>query len=191
MVFSAKEKAVIEYEFVEKGWNSHKIWREHPSFNCSRMAVYNLIKKIKQTGSTERQKGSGRPVTATTQENEEMVEELVCSQEEEPGTHNSIRKIAPQLSIGRSSVHRLIKKKKLNCFKRLKTPQLNTACRERRAERARKLLERFSVHSLPRLVFQDEKDFSLQVPTNRQNNRVYFNGLKKDVQPECYGVVCD
>ena len=34
-------------------------------------------------------------------------------------------------------------------------------------------------------MFQDEKDFSLQVPTNRQNNRVYFNGPKKDVQQEC------
>ena len=33
-------------------------------------------------------------------------------------------------------------------------------------------------------MFQDEKDFSLQVPTNCQNNRVYFNGRKKDVQPE-------
>ena len=33
-------------------------------------------------------------------------------------------------------------------------------------------------------MFQDEKDFSLQVPTNRQNNQVYFNGPKKDVQPE-------
>ena len=31
---------------------------------------------------------------------------------------------------------------------------------------------------------QDENDFSLQVPTNHQNNRVYFNGSKKDVQPE-------
>ena len=61
---------------------------------------------------------------------------------------------------------------------------MNSACRKRRAERAGKLLQRFSIHSLPRLVFQDEKDFSLQVPTNRQNNRVYFNGPKKDVQPE-------
>ena len=33
-------------------------------------------------------------------------------------------------------------------------------------------------------MFQDEKDFSLQVPTNPQNNRVCFNGPKKDVQPE-------
>ena len=33
-------------------------------------------------------------------------------------------------------------------------------------------------------MFQDEKDFSFQVPTNRQNNWVYFNGPKKDVQWE-------
>ena len=61
---------------------------------------------------------------------------------------------------------------------------MNSASRKRRAEHAGKLLQRFSIHSLPRLVFQDEKDFSLQVPTNCQNNRVYFNGPKKDVQPE-------
>ena len=33
-------------------------------------------------------------------------------------------------------------------------------------------------------MFQDEKYFCLQVTTNRQKNRVYFNGPKKDVQPE-------
>ena len=31
-------------------------------------------------------------------------------------------------------------------------------------------------------MFQDERDFSLQVPTNCQNNQVYFNGPKKYVQ---------
>ena len=52
-------------------------------------------------------------------------------------------------------------------------------------------------------MFQDEKDFSLQVPTNSQNNRVYFDGPKKDVQLERlysegnkfskkgYGIRCD
>ena len=61
---------------------------------------------------------------------------------------------------------------------------MNSACRKRRAECARKFPQSFSIHSLLRLMFQDEKDFSLQVSTNRQNNRVYFNGPKKEVQPE-------
>ena len=53
------------------------------------MAVYNLIKKIKETGSTEYHRGSGRPVTATTGENASIFEELVCSQDNEPGTHQT------------------------------------------------------------------------------------------------------
>ena len=108
-----------------------------------------------------------------------IFQELICSQEDKPGTHNSIRHITPRISISKSSVHHLVKKKNLHCYKRLETPQMNSACHKRRAKRAGKLLQCFSIHSLPRLVFQDEKDFSLQVPTNRQNNRVYFNGPKK------------
>ena len=141
----------------------------------SRMAVHNLIK---ETGSREHRKASGQPVTATTEENASIFEELVRSQEDEPDTHNSIRQIAPLISTSKLSVHRLVKKKNLHCYKLLKPPQMNSACRKRRAERAGKLLQCFFIHSLPRLVFQDEKEFSLQVPTNRQNNRVYFNGSK-------------
>ena len=105
-------------------------------------------------------------------------------QENEPGTHNSIRQIATRILVRKSSVHCMVKKKNLHCYKRLKTPQMNSACRKRRAECAEKVLQHFSIHSLPRLVFQDENDFYLQVSTNRQNNRVYFNGTKKDVQLE-------
>ena len=79
---------------------------------------------------------------------------------------------------------------------------MNSACCKRRAKGAGKLLQRFSIHSSPRFVFQNEKDFSLQVPTNRRNNRVYFNDHKKDVQPGActakeqtfekgYGIRCD
>ena len=69
MVLTDKQKAVIENDFNEKGQNAYKIWKEHPSFESSRVAFHNLIKQIKETGSTEHRKGSGRPVTATTEEN--------------------------------------------------------------------------------------------------------------------------
>ena len=177
MVLTDKLKAVIENDFDEKGWNACKIWKKHPSFECFSMAVYNLIKKIKEIGSTERRKGSGQSVTATTEENASIFEELVYSQEDEPGTHNPIKQMAPWISISKSSVHHLVKKKNLHFYKRLKTPQMNSACRKRRAERAGKLFQRFSIHSLTRLVFQDEKDFSLQVPTNRQNNSIRWSLL--------------
>ena len=126
------------------------------------MAVHNLIKKIKDTGSTERRKGSCRPVTTTTEENASIFEELVCSREDEPDTHNSMGQIAPRISISKSSVHRLVKEKDLHCYKCLKIPQMNSACRKRRAERAGKLLQRFSIHSLLRFILQDEKAFPLK-----------------------------
>ena len=91
----------------------------------SRMAVHNLIKKIKETGSTDRRKGSCQSVTATTEENASIFEELVYSQEDEPGTHNPIKQMAPWISISKSSVHHLVKKKNLHFYKRLKTPQMN------------------------------------------------------------------
>ena len=96
--FNQQTKTAIENDFNEKGWNANKIWKEHPNFECSRMAVYHLIKKIKETGSKERLKGKGRPVTAITEENASIFEELLCSQEDEPGTHNSIRQIALRIS---------------------------------------------------------------------------------------------
>ena len=69
MVLTDKQKAVTGNDFNEKGWNAYKIWKDHQSFERFRMAVHNLIKKIKETGSTERRKGSGRPVTTTIEEN--------------------------------------------------------------------------------------------------------------------------
>ena len=44
MVLTDKQKAVIENDFNDKGWNAYKIWKDHPSFECSRMEVHNLIK---------------------------------------------------------------------------------------------------------------------------------------------------
>ena len=61
----------------------------------------------------KRKKGSGRPRSARTQENQEEVEELIFSQEnEEDGDwkrHDSPRVIAQRLGISKNSVYRIIK----------------------------------------------------------------------------------
>ena len=43
MILTDKQKAVTENDFNERGRNAYKIWKEHRSFECSRMAVHNLI----------------------------------------------------------------------------------------------------------------------------------------------------
>ena len=60
----------------------------------------------------KRRTSSGRPITVTTDEIAEIVEELVGSQEDFPGTHKSPRKIARNVGISRSSVRRLVKRRK-------------------------------------------------------------------------------
>ena len=44
-------------------------------------------------------------------------------------------------------------------------------------------MQRFNDCSLPRIPFQNEKDFTVQVKINRQNNRVYSKDWEYDVEP--------
>ena len=101
-----------------------------------------------------------------------MIEDLICSQEEKPGSHMSPREIEKHTSISRSSVRRVVKKKGLRQFKRLNTPRMSEGTKERRSERAGTLAERFRKDSriVERLVLQDEKDFTLETPLSPQNS---------------------
>ena len=63
-----------------------------------RRSVQRLVNRFELTGTMSRQQGSGRPVTATTEDNGALVEQMVCSQEE-PSTHKSPQEIAPMIGI--------------------------------------------------------------------------------------------
>ena len=83
----------------------------------------------------ERKKRSGRPRTTR---NEETVEELITSQEQEdkPHSHLTPRQIEESEGISRSSVVCIVKNKEINNFKRSKTPAMNEGTRKRCVERA-------------------------------------------------------
>ena len=131
MVLSFEDKVIIKNDLEEKNWTAYKIWKEHPTKKWSISSVQRLVNKIKETGSTERRPGSGRPVTATTEENGDLVERMICSQEEQPGTHKSPQEIAPLIGISRSSVKRLVKRRGYKQFKRMKTPRMTEGTRQK------------------------------------------------------------
>jgi len=56
---------------------------------------------------------------------------------------------------------------------------MSEGTKERRADRAERLGT--DSRNIERCVWQDEKDFTLEVPLNPQNSRVYVNGSKTDV----------
>ena len=126
MVFSVEDKAVIKNDYVEKGWTSYRIWQEHPLKNWNRTSVHRLVERFKKNQTMERQPGSGRPKNVTTEENEDLIQSLICSQEEEPGTYMSPREIEKHTGISRSSVKRMVKIRGLKQYRRLKTPQRRT-----------------------------------------------------------------
>ena len=108
IAFSSEEKAIIKNDYLEKGWGAYRIWKEHPTKGWDRVSVRQLIKRFELNGTMERKQGSGRPITATTKENVEKVEELICSQEEQEGTHDAPRIIATKLGVSLTSVRRMV-----------------------------------------------------------------------------------
>ena len=182
MVLSEGDKAIVEACVTEKGWGYKRIVKEFPGKGWGLGQVKRLVKRIKETGSTARKPGSGRPRTARTAENKAYVEEFIASQEEEPGTHKSQRELASDLGVGRSSVQRMTKDLGLKAYKRIRVSRRDGKVRQKRKTRCRNMHDKYSARDVKRMVFTDEKDFSYEVARNRQNDRVY--GKKKSEIPQ-------
>ena len=130
MFFSDADKAIVKH-YHEKRYTACKIWKDNPQKHCNKASAKRLIKRFETFGTLEKQKGSGHSRTATTPENEESVEEMICSQEDLPETHVPPKDISEGLKISQSSVRRMIKRKGIKQFKHLKTPYMNYVTRKR------------------------------------------------------------
>ena len=78
MVFSSEDKAVNKNYYEEKDWTTCQIRKKHNSKKWVLSSVQRLLKRLKEDGSMKRRTGSGRPIPVTTDENAELVEELIC-----------------------------------------------------------------------------------------------------------------
>lgn len=170
----------------EQGLGYRTIVSKYPEKNWSLNTVKAICKRIDITGSAVvRKPGGGRPRTVRTVTNIEKVGELICSQESNPGTSKSTRKIAEDLNIHRSSVQRIAKfDLSLVAFRRIPCQIISTTVKEKRLERSKKLLRRLSVTATKKVFFTDEKNFYLNPPVNHQNDRVWSTGKKRDINED-------
>ena len=91
----------------EQGWDAKKIKSAYRDKAWSLDTVRTVIDHIDRTGSAViRKSGSGRPKSARTTGNVAKVEELICSQEGNPGTSKSTRQIAGEIGVSQASVMR-------------------------------------------------------------------------------------
>ena len=151
-----------------------------PQKNWKLEGVKKLLRKIRSTGSIERQPGSGRKRSTRTDDNVEKVEELVLSQENKPQSHRSVRQISRETGIHRSSVSRIIHDDlNLKCFKRRRAQLLTEANRMARWTRCKELLKRYPESVVAHIWFSDEKIFTVEPPCNSQNDRLYASSETK------------
>jgi len=78
MLFSSEDRILIEQLHRSKGYGARKLVNEFnfPEKEWKVCSLGRLLKKLKDTGTTSSQAGSGRPRTARTPENAEVVKWL-------------------------------------------------------------------------------------------------------------------
>src|ERR1043165_4493314 len=173
MVFTTEDKVLIKNLYLIKGYRAHRLLAEFPTKNWTLGGLDYLLKKLRQTRTTDRKKGSGRPKSTRTEENVSAVEELILSQENKPQTHNTTRQITRLTGIPQSSVVRIIHKDlSRKCLKKRRAQELTDANRLQRLTRAKQLLSTYSANDVNFVWFTDEKVFKA-TPKNPQNDRLY------------------
>ena len=74
-----RREIIIKYLWIKYIFDATRIVNDHPEYEWDVNGVKKLL-KIDETGKVARKEGSGRPVH--TEENIELVEEIILSQED-------------------------------------------------------------------------------------------------------------
>ena len=129
--------------------------------------VYDAVKRYKETGGTADRPRSGRPITETTPKN---INKIRCRIHRNPEV--SMRQTAKNLGMKRESVRNIVTKKlKLQSYKIARVHFLNEAMKVKRLERCRRMLRLVGAGRLNKVLFTDEKIFTVEPLHNRQNHR--------------------
>lgn len=143
-------------------------------------SIYYLIRKFETTGSLADAPRSGRPSTAVTQENLELVSQLLV---EDPRT--STRRGKRELDMSHTSYCRIVKRLKFKCY----TPRLMHGLIEddpdRRLQYCELMLNEFNEDPtiFHNIIFSDEAQFKLNGLVNRHNS-VYYDTINPHITVE-------
>src|SRR5580692_4988662 len=104
-LLTEEDRILIRILRIEERFNAHQMMTEFPSRKWNKHALYRLIKQIDATGmSNSRRAYCGRKRSARTLANIARVEELISSQDNNPGSSMSPREIERTSGISRSTV---------------------------------------------------------------------------------------
>ena len=139
----------------KKGESNSTIAKE---VQIRREAVWNVVKKFRETGQTSNRLGQGRKRTVR---NKRMVKNTREKLRTNP--RRLATKLAAEAGISQTSMRRILKKDlKTFPYKMQKRHALTPTHERMRVERCRHLLNFIEDGMLPNLVFSDEKKFDVE-----------------------------
>ena len=111
---------LIRLLYEEKGWHGTEICRGFPGKRWNSLTVNYTMNKLEEMRSIQRKPGTGRVNRSVhTEQNEEVVEGFVCSQESDHGTHQYQREVGNDIRASQESVNRILRNTGLKSFSRL------------------------------------------------------------------------
>ena len=128
MVLSEEDRILLKNLYYFKDYGAKRLTSEFPAKDWMKTTVNDFLKRLKDTGSTTRKSGSGRPRTVQTVALISAVNDLVLSQEDVPQTHRTTQQIAREMGIHRSAVVRIIRDElRLKCVEKHHAQELTEA----------------------------------------------------------------
>src|SRR5687768_10196296 len=102
--------------------------------------------------------GIGRPKSARSVNNIAKVQQLICSQENAPGTSKNTRQVAVEVGISQRSVERIAKHDlQLSSFKRMPVQVITDDTKHKRLTRCQAGLRRLTMQKAKTVFFTDKK----------------------------------
>ena len=154
MLFSTEGKVIIKHYSLGKHYGVKRLLKEFPNNGFTKGGLRHLLRKTDKTGDFARIPVSGRARTALTNDNVEKVDDLVLSQEENPGTHESQRNIGRIIDILQSSVSGICRQSlDLTAFRKTKIQDMSDAEKLKRVISGNRLLKYLTVVNVNKTFF--------------------------------------
>jgi inhibitor of nuclear factor kappa-B kinase subunit alpha len=161
---SAKEKRGAVVALHNEGLSPSEISKR---LEMDLSTVCKQIKRYKQLGTLEDRPRSGRPVTATTKKNKEIIRNRIRR-----NSQRSMRKMAKDLLISEGSVRKIVKTQlKLHPYKLSTAHHLTDQMKADRLKKVRKMKRLAAAGRHRSILFTDEKLFTVEQHHNHQNDR--------------------
>ena len=168
----AKRSKIIDLFRAKK--SAGEILKILQSENVGRKLIYRTIQRYKETGSLKERARSGRPRNVRTRELKAKIRKRIVR-----NPRRSMRKMSRDFGISCRSIGRVVHDDLgLKSLKRRKVHMLTKAIREKRLQRSRGLLSRAGPDVVDRILFSDEKLFTILEVSNPQNDRIISSSVQ-------------